>query len=142
MPRLLAIYVINILLSGIGRRNADMLKKQTELAERDNEEMKKRNDLQSLVIGNLSSLIEPRDENTGEHVIRTKSYVGRLAREMEHDEVFHDQLSDFMIEEIENAAPLHDIGKIAASDTILLKPGKLTPEEFETSSSTPQRAAS
>ncbi len=132
VPRLLAIYVINILLSGIGRRNADMLKKQTELAERANEEMKKRNDLQSLVIENLSSLIESRDENTGEHVIRTKSYVGRLAREMEHDEVFHDQLSNFMIEEIENAAPLHDIGKIAVSDTILLKPGKLTPEEFET----------
>lgn len=95
VPRLLAIYVINILLSGIGRRNTDMLKKQTELAERANEEMKKRNDLQSLVIENLSSLIESRDENTGEHVIRTKSYVGRLAaRIMAVADVYDALISD------------------------------------------------
>ena len=54
-----------------------------------------------------------------------------LAREMQKDERYHDQLPDSVIETIENAAPLHDVGKIAISDTILLKPGRLTPEEFE-----------
>ena len=131
LPRLLAIISINILLSGIGSRNSAMLEKQKELTEKAGAEMRKRNELQSVVIDDLSSLIESRDENTGEHVLRTKDYVGKLAREMEQDEVFSGQLNEEMIEEMENAAPLHDIGKIAVSDTILLKPGKLTPDEFE-----------
>ena len=131
MPRFLSIVIIDILLSGIGRRNTVMVAKQMELAEKANEEMRKRNELQSLVIQNLSSLIESRDENTGEHVVRTRNYVSQLAHEMEADEAFRDQLTDDLVAEIENAAPLHDIGKIAVSDTILLKPGKLTPEEFE-----------
>ena len=131
MPRLLAIVCIDVLLAGIGSRNAAMLEKQKNLAEKAGTELRKRNELQSVVIGNLSSLIESRDENTGEHVHRTKDYVGLLAREMAQDEAFRGQLNDELIEEMENAAPLHDIGKIAVSDTILLKPGKLTPEEFE-----------
>lgn len=131
MPRYLALFIIEILLFGIGRRNAEMMAKQMELTEKAGAEMKKRNDLQTMVIEKLSSLIESRDENTGEHVIRTRNYVGFLAREMQKDDAFRDQPSDEMIDEIENAAPLHDIGKIAISDTILLKPGKLTAEEFE-----------
>ena len=131
MPRYLALFIIEILLFGIGKRNAEMTARQMELTEKANAEMKKRNDLQSMVIEKLSSVIESRDENTGEHVVRTKSYVGILAREMKKDDAFRDQLSETLIEEIENASPLHDIGKIAISDTILLKPGKLTPEEFE-----------
>lgn len=131
MPRFLAILIIDILLSGIASRNAYMIMKQTELAEQANAEMKRRNDLQSLIIENLSSVIESRDENTGEHVVRTKNYVDALAREMAKDEAFRDQLNEELIEEIVNAAPLHDIGKIAISDAILMKPGKLTPEEFD-----------
>lgn len=131
IPRLLAIISIDVLISGIGKRNSTMLEKQKQLAEEVGTELRKRNEMQSVVIENLSSLIESRDANTGEHVLRTKDYVGMLAREMEQDEAFSGQLSEKMIEEIVNAAPLHDIGKIGVSDTILLKPGKLTPEEFE-----------
>lgn len=131
MPRYLAIFIIEILLFGIGRRNAETTAKQIELTQKAAREIKKRNDLQSMVIEKLSSVIESRDENTGEHVLRTRNYVGILAREMEKDEAFRGQLSDELIEEIESAAPLHDIGKIAIPDAILLKPGKLTPEEFE-----------
>ena len=47
------------------------------------------------------------------------------------DPRFRESLSDADIDRIENAAPLHDVGKIAVSDTILLKPGRLTPEEFD-----------
>ena len=131
MPRYLAVFVIEILLFGIGKRNAEMTARQMELTEKANAEIRKRNDLQSMVIEKLSSVIESRDENTGEHVVRTKHYVGTLAREMAKDEAFRDQLSEELIEEIENAAPLHDIGKIAIPDAILLKPGKLTAAEFD-----------
>ena len=131
VPRYLAIFMIEILLFGIGKRNAEMTARQTALTEQANAEMKKRNDLQSMIIEKLSSVIESRDENTGEHVVRTKNYVGILTREMQKDAAFRDQLTDELIEEIESAAPLHDIGKIAIPDAILLKPGKLTREEFE-----------
>lgn len=131
VPRYLAVLIIEILLFGIGRRNAETTARQMALTEQANAEMKKRNDLQSMIIEKLSSVIESRDENTGEHVVRTKNYVGILAREMQKDGAFRDQLTDELIEEIKSAAPLHDIGKIAISDTILLKPGRLTPEEFE-----------
>ena len=131
VPRYLTIFMIEILLFGIGKRNAEMTAKQIELTEKANAEMRKRNDLQSMIIEKLSSVIESRDENTGEHVVRTKNYVGILAREMKKDAAFRDQLSDELIEEIECAAPLHDIGKIAVPDSILLKPGRLTAEEFE-----------
>lgn len=131
VPRYLTIFMVEILLFGIGKRNAEMTAKQIELTEKANAEMKKRNDLQSMIIEKLSSVIESRDENTGEHVVRTKNYVGILAREMKKDAAFRDQLSDELIEEIECAAPLHDIGKITVPDSILLKPGRLTAEEFE-----------
>ena len=100
IPRLLAIVCIDILLSGIGNRNSAMLEKQKELAKKAGAELRKRNELQSVVIENLSSLIESRDENTGEHVLRTKAYVGQLAREMERDEAFRGQLNADLIEEI------------------------------------------
>ena len=131
IPRLLAIISIDILLSGIGNRNTAMLEKQKELAEKAGAALRKKSELQSVVIENLSSIIESRDENTGEHVLHTKEYVGLLAREMEKDEAFRGQLNPDLIDKIEHVAPLHDIGKIAVSDAILLKPGKLTPEEFE-----------
>ena len=131
LPRYLIILMVEILLFGIGKRNAEMTDMQIKLTEQANVEMKKRNNLQSIVIERLSSVIESRDGNTGGHVMRTKNYVGILAREMQKDAAFRDQLTDELIEEIESAAPLHDIGKIVVSDAILLKPGKLTKEEFE-----------
>jgi putative two-component system response regulator len=71
----------------------------------------------------LARLAEYRDNETGRHVIRVGRYAGLLARELKLDED--------TIELIEHAAPLHDIGKIGIPDSILLKEGKLTPEEFE-----------
>ncbi len=71
----------------------------------------------------LARLAEYRDNETGRHVIRVGKYSGLLARQM--------GLEEETCELIENAAPLHDIGKIGIPDSILLKEGKLTPEEFE-----------
>lgn len=66
---------------------------------------------------------EYRDEETGNHIIRMAKYSRIIAEEL--------GLSRDDAEVIEMAAPMHDIGKIGIRDEILLKPGKLTPEEFE-----------
>ena len=131
MPRLICVTAVAVLASGITRRNAKMLEDQAALSEKVQEEMERKDMLQTRVIDALATLIETRDVGTGEHVIRTKKYVGMIARAMQKDGQYQSFLTDHMILEIENAAPLHDVGKIAVSDVILLKPGRLTPEEFE-----------
>lgn len=87
--------------------------------------------LQDNIIYAISNLIENRDLETGEHVKRTSDYVRMLAERAKEKDVYADILSDGYIEHLVKAAPLHDIGKIAVPDRILLKPGKLTEEEFE-----------
>lgn len=87
--------------------------------------------LQNSTIIGLANLIENRDGETGGHVKRTAKYVSMLARAARSADYKADILTDEYIELLERAAPLHDIGKIAVSDTILKKPGKLTDEEFE-----------
>lgn len=79
----------------------------------------------------LTQLVETRDENTGNHIIRTREYVEILARGLQKTPEYYHQLDEKTIARIVKAAPLHDIGKIGIVDAILLKPGKLTPEEFE-----------
>ena len=131
IPREFCVLIIVALTVGISRRNEKLLAKQGELIYQVQEEMQRRNAIQAHVIEALATLIETRDEGTGEHVLRTKKYVSMIAHAMREDDRFRDRINPEEIDRIENAAPLHDIGKIAISDTILLKPGKLTPEEFE-----------
>ena len=76
-------------------------------------------------------VIETRDTNTGEHVRRTKLYVDLICHQLAKENKYKFLLSEDKINKIIAAAPLHDIGKIVVSDIILLKPGKLTPKEFE-----------
>ncbi|MDR0424260.1 MAG: response regulator [Clostridiales Family XIII bacterium] len=78
----------------------------------------------------LAERIEGRDANTEGHAARTGKYVGMLGRKLIESGVFEGGLTDADVEMIERAAPLHDIGKIAISDGILLKPGKLNCKEF------------
>ncbi|MFP3089171.1 response regulator [Treponema sp. TIM-1] len=78
----------------------------------------------------FAELIECRDENTGEHVVRTSRYVGILGRKLIENGMFMDKLTPTDLEMMVRAAPLHDIGKIAISDRILLKPDRLDDEEF------------
>ena len=131
LPRLLCLVAVDVLASGITRRNGRMLAKQAELSDKVREEMQRRNGMLSRVIEDLAAVIETRDESTGEHVARTKAYVGMIARWMQQEDKFRSVLTDDYIGEICNAAPLHDVGKIAVSDLILLKPGRLTEEEFK-----------
>lgn len=131
IPRLFSAIAIVLLVTGITKRNGKMLVKQAKLNHQVKQQMEKTNKIQSHVIDVLTTLIETRDVGTGEHVIRTKKYVKIIANAMKQTEKYKNFLTDKDVEIFENAAPLHDVGKITVSDTILLKPGKLTPEEFE-----------
>ncbi len=87
--------------------------------------------MQEHMISGLANLIENRDMETGEHIVRTSNYVRLLAEDCLKDGIYSDKIDDHFISLLTRLAPMHDIGKIIVSDTILKKPGKLTPEEFE-----------
>ncbi|MDR1899024.1 MAG: response regulator [Treponema sp.] len=78
----------------------------------------------------FAELIECRDENTGEHVARTSRYVGMLGRRLMEKGLFAEELTSADLGMMVRAAPFHDIGKIAVSDRVLLKPDRLDDEEF------------
>lgn len=86
--------------------------------------------IQDLNVRALACLAEARDNETGNHILRTQNYVELLARRLAKHERFEAALSGPQIDMVIQAAPLHDIGKVGIPDSILLKPGKLTNEEF------------
>lgn len=79
----------------------------------------------------LATLAEKRDNETGNHLIRTRTYIELLMQDLCLLPRFAPLLTPRRRELIAKAAPLHDIGKVGIPDHILLKPGRLTPEEFE-----------
>jgi HD-GYP domain-containing protein (c-di-GMP phosphodiesterase class II) len=85
---------------------------------------------QQLTLYSMSLLAELRDNDTGSHILRTKEYCRILAENLRKTHKYRKYLSLSYIEDLERSAPLHDIGKVGISDSILLKPGKLTDEEF------------
>ena len=87
--------------------------------------------MQNGLIMVLADMVESRDKCTGDHVRKTAAYVQIIMEEMKARGIYEDRLTDQFIEDVKNAAPLHDIGKIYISDVVLNKPGKLTDEEFE-----------
>lgn len=87
--------------------------------------------MQESVIEGMASIIESRDNSTGEHVRNTKQYVSMITSYMLENGIYSQEVDEQFAEHIRNAAPLHDVGKILISDVILNKPGKFTPEEFE-----------
>jgi adenylate cyclase len=87
--------------------------------------------VQEATIESMSSLTETRDPDTGGHIKRTQNYIRLLAEYLKHRPKFRVLLDDETIDLLCKSAPLHDIGKVGVSDRILLKPGKLTEQEFE-----------
>jgi putative two-component system response regulator len=79
----------------------------------------------------ISSLAETRDNETGSHIRRTQKYVRELALALRESGRYDQELDDSVIGLFHKSAPLHDIGKVAIPDQILLKPGRLDPDEFE-----------
>ena len=86
--------------------------------------------MQNGLIYVLADLVESRDKNTGDHVRKTAAYVRLIMEKMREKGLYADQLTDEYVADVANSAPLHDVGKIVVSDTVLNKPGRLTDEEF------------
>lgn len=86
---------------------------------------------QDVAIYCLTSLVETRDNETGNHIRRTQSYVKALAEHLKQHPRFRHELTEDAITLMYKSAPLHDIGKVGVPDNILLKPGKLNAEEWE-----------
>jgi len=85
---------------------------------------------QDAIITALCTLAEVRDNETGNHILRTQAYVKLLAEAVRSHPDFSPVLDDETIAMITKSAALHDVGKVAIPDAILLKPGKLSPEEW------------
>ena len=87
--------------------------------------------IQDVTMVALGSLAETRDNDTGNHIRRTQNYIKILAESLRDHPRFREELSGSTIELLYKSAPLHDIGKVGIPDSILKKPNKLEPEEFE-----------
>ncbi len=86
---------------------------------------------QQVTVFSLAKLAESRDNETGDHLERMRSYARILSEEIVGLEKYQGKLHDNFVAEMYQSTPLHDIGKVGIPDRILLKPGKLTPEEFD-----------
>ncbi len=104
---------------------------QTRLEHDVKERTEKLESIQRSIIASVANLIEARNMETGEHIKRTSEYTGIIAAKLRQMGKYTEILTDEYIDLLIDATPLHDVGKIGIPDAILLKPGKLTPEEFE-----------
>lgn len=110
----------------------DFLRDKSEFLEQEVQQRTRQiNTIQDATMVALGSLAETRDNETGNHIRRTQHYVMALARKMSEHSALAETLTPDIIGLLYKSAPLHDIGKVGIPDRILLKPGKLTEEEFE-----------
>lgn len=86
---------------------------------------------QDLVFSSLAKLAESRDPETGEHLERIEFYTRIIAERVAASGPYSASLSQASVDYISRSSILHDIGKVGIPDNILLKPGRLTSEEFE-----------
>lgn len=95
---------------------------------------KKVKEISSSQVATIHALVkasEARDDDTGAHIERTSAYCRLTAERLLAQGIYADLMDKDFADNIGMASPLHDIGKIGIPDAILLKPGKLTPDEFE-----------
>jgi HD-GYP domain-containing protein (c-di-GMP phosphodiesterase class II) len=124
VPRDILIIAMGSIFTMLSERTTSLLRKLLT-AEKN---LKKNH--KEMIIG-FATLVENKDGSTGGHIKRTSIYVKLLANELRKRGYYTDILTDEYLENLYQAAPMHDIGKIAVPDVILQKPGKLTAEEFD-----------
>jgi len=88
-------------------------------------------ELKNAILSTMAEVVEYRDEITGGHIVRTQRYIKALLDEMKRGGVYEKEVSALDEELVLQSCQLHDVGKIAITDLILNKPGKLSPEEYE-----------
>ena len=114
------------------KQSQDFLKNQNAwLEEKVQQRTSEISALQNATIMAMASLAETRDDETGNHIRRTQRYLKILVEKLRVNPKFSAYLTEDTIETLLKSAPLHDLGKVGIPDHILLKPGRLTPEEFE-----------
>lgn len=113
-------------LEGYRNRLENMVEEQAEII---TSRTRRLEEVQEAVIAGMANLIESRDGSTGKHVKNTQTYVHMLAQELKNRGLFPEVIDDTFVQMIRKAAPLHDVGKIKVADSILQKPGALTPDE-------------
>lgn len=118
----------NIIALYQSQRNMEIKLKEQEITIREQEKTLRENN--EFMIDALGSVVEFRSVETGDHVKRIK-YLTRILLKYLAKYFPKYNLTPLQIDQIARASALHDIGKIGIPDSILLKPGRLTPEEFE-----------
>jgi len=110
-------------------KEKDKYEKQiTELA---NKQKIRADNREKQLLGTLNALSKARDNETGNHIIRTQNYVLLLARQLKKNGHYNELLSPIFMHNLFQAAPLHDIGKVGIPDDILLFPGPLSAEKWK-----------
>ena len=110
----------------VAERTRKIKEQSDELAERSAQLIA----AQSATISAFCSLVEARDNETGNHIRRTQHYMLALCEALRDHPSFAAELTAPNIQLLFKSAPLHDIGKVAIPDDILLKPGKLNAWEW------------
>jgi len=114
------------------KRQADFLRNKNEFLSAEVEKRTREvSAVQDVTILAMASMAETRDNETGNHIRRTQHYVRALSLHLKRHPRFASHMTRPYITGLFKSAPLHDIGKVGIPDRILLKPGRLTPEEFE-----------
>lgn len=86
---------------------------------------------QDMAVFALAQLAESRDPETGEHLLRIRLYSHMLAQQLASGSKYSHEIDEQFLQDLYRSSPLHDIGKVSIKDAILLKPGRLTTDEFE-----------
>jgi putative two-component system response regulator len=120
---------------------AALTKRGQELAEQVDQQVEEITSSQFATIFALTRLAESRDDNTGHHLDRVKAFCSILATHARDHDLWNETVDDTFIRNIYHASSLHDIGKVAIPDAILLKPGKLDEREFQIMQTHTQRGA-
>jgi response regulator RpfG family c-di-GMP phosphodiesterase len=112
----------------VDRKQKDLVRKVRQLEEQ--QEIQQRT--QRATIFGLAKLADSRDKYTGEHLERMRTFCREIAQELGRDRRYRERIDGPFIDDLAESCTLHDLGKVAIPDAILLKPGPLTPEEYET----------
>ncbi len=127
---------VSLLLSSSGKpvgyrgMTLDVTEKKQYEKER-NKYIKNMQNARVVTIMGLAKLSEYRDNDAGAHLERMREYSRIIAQELSNYEKYRNYISNKYIDDIYHSAILHDIGKVGIPDAVLLKPGKLTDDEFE-----------
>jgi putative two-component system response regulator len=113
------------------RLQLDLDRKNHDLQRLVADQVREISDAQIATIIAITKLSECRDQDTGRHVVRVQHYCRKLAREVAEEGAFGKLIDEMFLNNLYYASAMHDIGKVGIPDSILLKPGRLTAEEFD-----------